>query len=1115
VTQLELSKARDALPIELLPESVEWLITLPKYQRVFGSHFPKEFRVLGYFAPLDPTSFAREVRWGAALLVAHSLQINEFARLRSAFEAAVLTGRVSDAGVLLGKIREISGASYWWIKHALAHEEASEGIEAQKALAAQIKGEFNPRALSRYIVHQISVLNEPTVSTQRFVTDVDSEIDNLGIGESWKAVAKYHTTGGWTQTLDEAHHVLRIAAAESIVDLYEAFLHVGRVIVAQGDVIEARDHRSYMAAFNEVRSHIQDTRIDSLAFLMTHGTSGDYLREPLESYRAVLNGEKIDFSAELHQRPTDIGVHVLAAISNLPLDEVHQPAKTILSHLREVLCKSAGRVEQSAGSLHRLALAYPSIGLLSGVHAIAQTELAAVPACNWNILNPVAEAERKQIVAQLRYALATRLSSHPLVTRSYPRELALLVEHNNTELTDILNNSTSLCPDSMKVEESNTLQFTSALRDGDYPRALELARQLYASNVPFYSRTGTRAVAHCLLMLGRYPECVQFATSEYMRDFDSAYILPIRDLCDSLDKAVRRMLGSDLSLPIIFDMYARYIDTAYDNVLRRTLGQVLRAAGVSRPTELRSLSDKFPTSKLVYFLYYVCVPEELYATGAYSGTPDLLGERIAVLQWLTELSPQNAGEFEEEIVDRTRRIVLESRRADVEQSKIQLNYEGFRREAEKSLRESYERYFAYRRAGISSIVPEMPTPQASASASAPLLARAMPSDESGALFHSIVTALADIFVGNRFYGLDGALSTRIRHGVVESELRSPLVAAGLVTSRDASGTYRFNDEWLGELFEENPEIGQRVETHLDRFARDYDSLLGEIKDDWIRVRRRGSDKGMIELIVNEAQSSHLQTAVDELDLPFSTFVAGVFQFFVSSLEPGLSAIRERLGDEGKRRALQLIDRLERNLESAGSTARVQPLFTAIKDVRGAILRAFDRVMSWFTLALESASEPLPFTDVVQVAVEMAQHFNPQFQATVHVEDAANITVAGMKVVAYTDVFMQLFNNILTHSELERPAVTLHCAAVDSRIRVNVKNELGASTNDSAIRSRIAGILSAIEDGSYRERVNDRGGTGIFRVYEIIRTGMSIDPELSVTLGAHRTFEVTLHFPTDT
>ena len=1113
-----LDEARQWLPPTLFDESVAWILRQsPMIARVLHARFPEETADLGRYRPLQPVSFRREVHWARALLTPDLSRIQQFITLRENIQGSTLRGDLGAASEALAMLRTELGASHWWIKHALALKQLADGMEGQKQLAAEIKSAFLPRSLNQYIVHQTSVRNEPSVTSSRFIAQLRDEIDAMPLDVGWRVATKYHVTGGWPTSVQDTAHVLRHATAESMVDLYEALIYVARVVASRHELQEEKP--VLVRTMRSLQSSIVDPRIASLLFALEHGAEGQPRSEDLTGYYSFLSKkEKNGGSGDLYQHPLHLGTYLLAAHGGTPAGEPETLFEELARSLAVILAKGCD-ADLAAGEMDRAALAFPGFEVVEALQAISLRELSPVPASERSEIGPVANAERLAMDQRVWFALAPVAAFHPMLLRFLPPDLAAELTEYALREGHIRRGEFPWVADSWTepTENATREQLLSsslqALGGGDYNRALEIADPLRHCGVPAYEIAALRIIAHGSLQMGRIRECVELVTDEYIRNPNARYALPIRDLTDSIDKPLRRTLGADLSLAILYDIYSRHIDGAYENMLRRAVADALRANGASRPSDLRNGVDRYPTAKLVYFLRYACVPEITYVTGAYESTRDLLEERIAILQWLTELDPGNLEDYQAEIVDRTRRIVLHARRAEVEQSKIELNLDGFLREAEKSLRESYERYLAFRRARVTARIDEPEPAKAShhSTQSAPLLPSPVPMDEASALFRSIVRELRDIFIGDRYYGLDGFLSTRIRHGVIESELRSPLVASRLVTPRDAEGQYRFNEHWLSEIKEYDPALAESLNADLSGFARAYDALVQEIKNEWIRIRRADNESGMIEISLSEAQVSRMETVVAKLDLPFGSFASSLFEIFTNSLEPNLAAIRERLADEAKRRALELVDELERALQTRDSLST--GLLHAAREVRGAIPRAFDRVISWFKPAYESASEPLPVADVVQISVEIAQHFNPRFDAVVTLGAAGDLSVPGTLVTAYTDILLILFDNVLKHAGLlDAPLVYITGHLTESTIRFELTNQLGPDVDQAVVNARVGTILGRIRDGSYREAARGESGTGLSSVYDTIRSGLSIDPQLDAYAGLDRVFRVSFNLP---
>lgn len=1095
-------EARTWLPPKLFSEAINWVLKQKDYSNVIYIPFPKNIEQIGPYIPFSSVSFLREIEWAKSLIIFYSKKLNDFVNLKNSIETAVFNSNFCIAENLFEELKHEFGVSYWWITHNLANLQLSGGIEAQKKFAIELKKSFSSRSINEFIIHNISVRIEPSVTPARFVTQMHDEIDEFPFSEGWKEIIKYHTIGGWPTEHTKAIHVLRYSATESIVDLYEAFIYLAKVYSVKTEV--SKEKQLLITALQSVNEEIKDDRLSSLIFALSNGEKGNVRLYNIEEEGSI---EQNSIS--------EIGTYIQKAIVKDNPSNISNYSDKILQHVSSILARDE-HTDNSISEIDKAAVSFPGFDIISALKALLAKELSLIPEQENSILNSITEKEQVVLNNDFMYSFSSIIESHPILIKYFPSSLSKAIssyklKNNTTRRLSATWESDNISPYRFQQYERSLENLSLALKNGDHSSILNDIEYLSNSNVAFYRTSALRIKLYYLLKNNYITECIETATTEFINNESIRHVIPLREIADKIDKKLMQNFGLDPSIVILLDMYSRYIDRAYINLLQRSIRIFLINSKILRPSRLKDTIQIPSINKFVYFLRYCCLPEALHSITTYDSTTDLLEERINILNWLIELDPKNIDEYQIEIVNRTRRIVLEARRANVEQSKIELNLEGFLREADKEIKESYERYLAYNYVEIPTAVDENISKPITHS-SGPLLPNAVPKNEASQLFQSMVKDLLKIFIGDRYFGLDGFLSTRIRHNVLESELRSPLVASSLATSRNAEGLYNFNEYWLGDLAITDPVVATNIDSTLSDFLFKYDSLWQEINNDWVRVAVDDQDTGLIRLVLDYSQLGKVEELIKTHKPLFHEFAKTIFQVFSNVLELSLTNIRQQINDVAKPKALDLINELESKLQDNGHSSLI--LINTVRDLRGSVSRAFDRVITWFKPSYEITAEPLPFDHVVQIAVEIAKHFNPKFLANTNLADSADIHIHGGLVTMYTDIFLLLFDNAMSRAGInDNPSVDIFASIEDERIKLRVVNPIGPDIDRLAVSQRVDGIMASLQDGSYRRDMNrSSGGTGLSRIFEAIRSSLFIDSDLKAGIVDTSTFEVCFNLP---
>lgn len=163
------------------------------------------------------------------------------------------------------------------------------------------------------------------------------------------------------------------------------------------------------------------------------------------------------------------------------------------------------------------------------------------------------------------------------------------------------------------------------------------------------------------------------------------------------------------------------------------------------------------------------------------------------------------------------------------------------------------------------------------------------SDVANQLFSRIRHA----FLKSRF-GLGTYLSTRIRHGVFEGELRSGLERLNLVLSLDQD-EYVMNHYWLNNYNFSKQEKDKLVKI-LQDFSRKVDNLILGFKDNVIQIRENDKDlnKGEFTYIIPEETINEKMLDLEEGCDNSEMFCRKVIDYLWEITEQNLKVVREKV-----------------------------------------------------------------------------------------------------------------------------------------------------------------------------------------------------------------------------
>ncbi|NVO85428.1 hypothetical protein [Hymenobacter terrestris] len=1081
----------------------------------------------------------REVKWAKAVLSRYPTELSRFIGLKNDFSAALLTGHYDRAAACLERVEQEFGQSLWLIKQRIAFLQLSSGLEPQKRYAQQIKeavGFSGPIAL---VAQWVSTRNENTVTSARFIADFEQLLLRIEerVGEGWTDYLRYHVLTSETLSLASTEHLLRIESTRALVDYYEAFISFCQVTILQG-----RPARKAAASYAILKliSKVADPRLPVLLTALgrvaeTAGSSG----APIAAYAKFRQGHYWAATElaqeELSRTPGNAVALTIAALGKA----MEGQGSTAEDELRNTALRlgSPGPVLQQLLISRMEAVVFAGAAASQEIHELnkltlnfASLEWAVAP-----LLLLADEMSSRVETGQALPAVGLHIPRwHPLLLEALGRAYATgayteaTVEANGEDSgTQYALGWVGMSTAAVEGLSTDSHQLLGGQRSyfaQRYAEAVGHGLALGQSVHPYFRRRGHRLVANSWLAAGEMSEACAFMARVYVREPQLQCMLPIAAAVGNLrpSQPEWRLLQTSLALPILLDAYNKHVSRTNETLCGYAYEDFLTANGLERPSQLRHQRENLDPEQVIYFLRYVCVEPVMDASTTYQSSQEVADERLAVCRLLLEFDPANAEEYRLEIKDLVRQQVISKRKHEVEQSRIHVEVPKLQLWATAQLQESYHRYLTFVEAGLDA---ESLALRAEATAKAEkldyegLVAMSVPNNETSALFRTLVLELRDAYTSSTEFGLNRYLSTRIRHGTLETQLRRPLTAQQLITQRESeSGPYQPNTYWPAQLGLE-PIEDTRLNKLLAEFSASYDALVSGIRTDWMQVRHNSEQVGLFEFTLTDGEITLLAAQI-EADTTFRQFVDMVVEHLGRRLTTSLSIIRTRLRTEAWPAACELLNGLQRNAEMLNQPYVFGDLYTAINVARTETHAVFERVTSWFRPTQAVGDSPYMLEDVLSVAEALVQEVSPAFKAPLE----TNGETAMIKLVhgfpTLVDVFVNVFENVVRRSGLDVPQarlkiVTKGISPALSVVSITSTNALGDSIDRKELRERLASKQRELEEGKYASSIATEGGSGFFKIHRSLRDFRISDKEPEATLNfgiMDDEFEVEIQLP---
>jgi hypothetical protein len=1094
------SDLRDEIDPKLFPTLLKKLPLFPQRGKSLLpslGHSLERFRV--DVPTLRPVGLDRELAWAAAIFRQYSDVLDRFINLKLQFESHLLLGDYDDCEKVLDQLEKEFGVSVWLLETRIAFLQTSRGLEAQKAYCSHLQSARPNVDLLSFFEHYASWRNEDTTNPFQFKKAISEKASEWSISTDFRSFLLFKLTGDCPIDEETIAYILTYEASYSLVDYYESFIQLTIKYFASEPFTP---RPAYNSALISMVKKIRDQRLAKLAALAGPG-SFDYLKRcktrSLVSDEALLVGNYSAFKsaveAVIQETPDDIRLWFNAANAELDSTTSLRFSKGVgarfLAILKAVIEKENG-FEDSVLEGARLILNYRHLPSAAQFESFFWPQLSSKP-------NPSPHTQVAAFISS-RFLEPSMLRSLPL---SWRQEFTRVLEQMYGDCL-IVDFEKWRSDDDVTLRERLQSIITTKLfhevviehhaENGRHIEALEVARQLEVSTERRLKRVAQRWVAECLLATGKIQEVVDHVCRVCVSDRNAIPMMPLARCASALDKAHRSALAGNLSASIVLDIYDRKFESTYESERNYAYEDFLTAHGIQRPSQLKDRVHEFDHNLLVYYLQFICIPEVMQISTAFSSSRELDEERVAVCAILAQIDVENLEEHETEIRDITRKLVVRRGVREVEQSKIYVDMPAIRRWADKSLKESFTRYQALANAGLDAGGAGIDEAIRDFLSGTPISEEylRLPKNEMSGL---LVNMVADFFaqcLKNPAHGLDCYLSMRIRHGALAGQLRAPLEQEAVIFQREGPlDEYKPNDYWRSQLGYWPNEVPAGIEKRIGVFSKAFDALVDRTASDYLQIQSIDKPKGVFRLPLSALVVRALASDIAPTTT-FEDFMNLCVYLFWQLLDPCLKDVHQTIERKVKHEMTQLFESLRADLKKLHGTYNVAQLDAAILNAQTKAQQALEQVKDWFRVPKPLTKKTLGLEEIVEIGLECVRNLHPDFRPELSIDSPEKLFRV-TELSLFSDIFFIIFDNVRKHSGLTAPNVRVSVQVVaETSLEIEVENSLATHAITSDREIKISEIKEAIAkgEGEYLPAVRSEGGTGLKKLRNILRRDAS-------------------------
>jgi hypothetical protein len=382
-----------------------------------------------------------------------------------------------------------------------------------------------------------------------------------------------------------------------------------------------------------------------------------------------------------------------------------------------------------------------------------------------------------------------------------------------------------------------------------------------------------------------------------------------------------------------------------------------------------------------------------------------------------------------------------------------------------------------------------------------------PFDEALSLLTDMLEACLFESYTNSFYGLDSYLSLRARHGSLSGQLRAPLEEERLITQREeGTSSYHTNRFWIDKM--SDLWVSERLDTTLAEFSREFDVMIQAFADEQLQIAVPNKPSGLFSFRITEIDLLSVQADV-RTDSAFSTFVDRCIDVFWADLGECLDVVREYIGVTLRGQVMMatsaLIGKLEalRDLDNA-----LDELISAIRRAQSRMHHSLISLQGWFVLPKSVSGRSFSIDEMVDISLQQVKKLHPNFSPILQKQGNLSTILLGGRI---PDLLFILFENVQKHSGMDYPRIDLTVVQKQDRVTFQMSSDY---LHPDGLEERLSRLRGIIESGKYQHIVGSEGGTGLVKLWNIIKSEFSA-PSQSNTLtfgDVDGRFRVEVSFP---
>jgi len=1043
---------------------------------IYGRPLPKKISDIGDSKIiLNNNKIQEEINWIILSIRKFKTEINKFIKYKTQFESKIVQGKYDEAEDILNIVESEISHSLWSIENRFLLIELKKGLKENTSFLNDINTQ-NKKGFIQYLSHFYSLKAEKELSVNRYEVNLLKFLLPLYEKGAESDIEYYFfKLNPFVNAI--YNHLSEILAYENYNSIIDKYLSLNKAIKLL--IIENSENEKELTIFLKNRLFYLEKKIDSKQIRLLRSTFDENYSEfefnhidseCLTAFDYYTSGDfnecQIKIETILKQYPLIIELYPIYVKSLIYQGKVLKFGnpdsfqQLILFQFFELYSKNSNPVDS---------------GIILKKIAYNLSSFSNIFYFLTNIIKIEIENDYSPKLIELH---PNSLSFCKLLSKKKPNSSTL-------KLFSLIENEKIISYDGDDIKE-NLLNKQKALfyqQNESYHKASKIWTDLLNIKLTNFELEDVLInLFYCKAKLGDFDFCINLFVKYYFINKYLTQRINVNIVKDEIKENKYKDINYTIQLPLFFyltNSEGYDIHTAYECFLLEN--------NCDTPSELILKTSKY-NDNLIFFFKNICNLEIFKHSPSITSTKMKLNERIQICQFLKEVDKNNSSSYTEEENLLSKRLIIQKGLQEIDESKIYVNQESIILNELKDQKSVFKRYVSIAELstekGVSFINLGSEDVYNMSLEKEQKEDIEFSKDPQYDIFKEIFFEIRDKFLYSK-YGLKLNISTRIRHGVLEGEIRSEFALLNLVTEKEkASNNYKVNNHWEDYIkLNNNKNNVDRFNSLMSDFSLIIDSYIyDEILEKYLLIKtEKENPNGWLDYKYDEVELQVLYSIIYKNIKNYDNFIDFIFKDMWGRTVKNLEVIKTNIKIDFRNKFFKAIQDLESVLQKS-SINIPDDLYNNLAEIKTKIDNKLTKIATWFTIT-DSHISDFDINKIIEVSSESLQ----SNYTTKHLNlETRNITFQGqLKGKYFTHLVYLLrifFQNILDYSNEDNVNATIDISKVENKLIIRIENPIRKSEDIDLLKKKIQ-----IKNDIGKSQLDKR--SGLYKALSNIKTNL--------------------------